>query len=99
MQDRNSTSTLRPKAGDGTQLERKRQDANWFGPSEEPQEEYIENGPAPLDPTEAKPQTSEGRPTFTGSDDSQEHDSGALSDDEKSGARTTREDRRRQSPT
>jgi len=32
---------MQPKAGDGTQDVRRRQDANWYGQSQEPQEEYT----------------------------------------------------------
>lgn len=40
MQGKNSTRSMQPKSGDGTQDVRRRQDANWFGQSQEPQEEY-----------------------------------------------------------
>lgn len=41
MQGRNSTQTNQPKSGDGTQDVRRKQDANWFGQSQEPQEEFA----------------------------------------------------------
>jgi hypothetical protein len=68
MQDRNKSSTPRPKPGDGTQPEEKKNgDANWFGSSQEPQEEYVENSPPPGGSSERAPgPTSEGEATFEG---------------------------------
>ena len=40
MQGKNSTRTMQPKSGDGTQEVKRTQDANWFGTSQEPQEEF-----------------------------------------------------------
>jgi hypothetical protein len=40
MQGKNSTRSMQPKKGDGTQDEPRRQDANWYGASQEPQEEF-----------------------------------------------------------
>jgi hypothetical protein len=40
MQGKNSTRSMQPKSGDGTQDVRRRQDANWYGQSQEPQEEF-----------------------------------------------------------
>ena len=64
MQERNSSSSPCPKPKDGTQtVSTGRQDANWFGASQEPQEEYVENSP---EFTEARETAtlSEGEPTF-----------------------------------
>lgn len=45
MQTRNRSTENPPKAGDGTLQEpQSKPEANWFGPSQEPQEEYINNG-------------------------------------------------------
>ena len=41
MQGKNSTRSMQPKSGDGTQDVRRKQDANWFGQSQEPQEEFA----------------------------------------------------------
>lgn len=40
------TPRYRPKPKDGTQVQQRPEDpeANWFGPSVEPQEEYIDDG-------------------------------------------------------
>ena len=43
MQSKNSTRSTQPKSGDGTQDVRKKQDANWFGKSQEPQEEFTDD--------------------------------------------------------
>jgi hypothetical protein len=40
MQGKNSTRSMQPKSGDGTQDVKRTQDANWFGQSQEPQEEF-----------------------------------------------------------
>ncbi len=40
MQGKNSTQSMQPKSGDGTQEVKRKQDANWFGQSQEPQEEF-----------------------------------------------------------
>ncbi len=68
MQSKNSTRSTQPKSGDGTQDVRKKQDANWFGQSQEPQEEFTndhqgDGGRAhrPVSAAEpAEPRTSEG---------------------------------------
>ena len=64
MQERNSSSSPQPKPKDGTQtVSTGRQDANWFGASQEPQEEYVENDPEFTEPQGTK-NLSEGEPTF-----------------------------------
>lgn len=40
MEGKNSTRSMQPKKGDGTQDVRRKHDANWFGASQEPQEEF-----------------------------------------------------------
>ena len=70
MQEKNNSSQKPPLAGDGTQMSKKpRSDANWFGASQEPQEEFLEQGAD--DETERwgtrdhQPgPSSEGKPTF-----------------------------------
>lgn len=50
MQGKNKTFQRPPKPGDGTQQsDELREEANWFGPAQEPQEEYIENEMQPDD--------------------------------------------------
>lgn len=67
MQGTNRTSTPHPKPKDGTQdVPKKGTDANWFGPSEEPQEEFIENDPVPPSDDADKGKMSEGKPTHGG---------------------------------
>jgi hypothetical protein len=67
MQDKNKSSTPRPKPGDGTQPDMKEKgDANWFGASQEPQEEFTENSPHPDASDKGKTQMSEGEATFEG---------------------------------
>lgn len=46
MQGKNKTQSQTPKSGDGTQDVKKSGDANWFGASQEPQEEFIHDGDA-----------------------------------------------------
>ena len=41
MQGKNSSKSMQPKSGDGTQDVRRKQDANWYGKSQEPQEEFA----------------------------------------------------------
>jgi hypothetical protein len=68
MQGSNKSTRNVPKNGDGTQQVRGDQDANWYGQSQEPQEEFIENGPSPGAPSSTKMSgSSEGEPTFSGS--------------------------------
>ena len=43
MQFKNSSRSRQPKSGDGTQDVRKRHDANRFGSSQEPQEEFTDD--------------------------------------------------------
>ena len=46
MQNKNESMTPKPKPGDGTQETKPTQDANRYGPSEVPQEEFIDSGPS-----------------------------------------------------
>ena len=69
MQNQNSTSSSKPKAGDGTQQEEPSKDANWYGASQEPQEEFVENSPAPPTDDGWGERTSEGQPTMGGAND------------------------------
>jgi hypothetical protein len=74
MQDKNRTQKHALKKGDGTVHEReKSNDANWFGASREPQEEFMEqdnqepNEKEPLQRDEKNPHTgqmSEGKPSI-----------------------------------
>ena len=61
MQDKNRSFQNPPKVGDGTLREREPEpDANWFGQSQEPQEEFINNGVDQVGPTpgnEVKPRS------------------------------------------
>lgn len=68
MQGKNKTQSTTPKSGDGTQdISKKKTDANWFGTSQEPQEEFIENGPRVEGAASTKMSGSdEGVPTFSG---------------------------------
>ncbi|MES2963647.1 MAG: hypothetical protein V4760_07125 [Bdellovibrionota bacterium] len=63
MQDENRSKTRRPKARDGTLHAKPTRDANWFGASKIPQEEFIENDPSPND-LHRGGNDSEGTPTF-----------------------------------
>lgn len=77
MQGTNKSSTNVPKSGDGTQQVKSGKDANWFGQSQEPQEEFMagdgaetqnQNGPSIAKPASTKMSGSdEGVPTFAGS--------------------------------
>lgn len=67
MQEKNSTRSRKPKAGDGTQMTPPTRDANWYGQSQEPQEEFVENDPTPNQIERPPAKESEGRPTFGGS--------------------------------
>jgi hypothetical protein len=70
MQEHNKSSTPRPKPRDGTQQEVKTKgDANWFGASQEPQEEFLESTEATFEHTGSEAAQSEGEPTFQGDDD------------------------------
>ena len=72
MQENNKSKHLALVEGDGTQNKVKTEsDANWFGKSKEPQEEFVqqENGEKLADrnsPSSSDRQTSEGKPTLTG---------------------------------
>lgn len=66
MQDENRAKKRRPKPRDGTQNTKPERAVNWFGPSQVPQEEYIENGPSP-NHLQREGGDSEGEPTFGGS--------------------------------
>ena len=76
MQDKNKSTQKPPLAGDGTQVSQKhRSDANWFGASQEPQEEFMEQGSDDEverwgSRTHQPGPQSEGKPTFgRGSDE------------------------------
>lgn len=71
MQNKNTSSTSKPKAGDGTQMTTRKQDANWYGASQQPQEEFTsdhqgsggQQGPiSAAEPAKNEPRTSEGTP-------------------------------------
>lgn len=72
MQGRNSTKTPKPKSGDGTQLEKPTRDANWYGPSQEPQEEFVENDAKPKYGHLNSNGLSEATPTFYGDGESKQ---------------------------
>lgn len=73
MQGNNKSAQRPPVKGDGTVHERKpRQDANWFGTSQEPQEEYTEQSNQSMpnnersieQEKESQSSMSEGKPTL-----------------------------------
>lgn len=65
MQGKNASLTRRPKARDGTLSTKPERTANWFGASQDPQEEFIENESSP-DDFHRGGNDSEGTPTFGG---------------------------------
>lgn len=75
-QEKNRDYINPPKPGDGTLRENRLEpEANWFGPAEAPQEEFIENSPVPPSPEELarkNANTSEGKPTFSRSGSGEE---------------------------
>ncbi len=69
MQDKNRTFQRPPRAGDGTvPADKLVPEANWFGTSQEPQEEFTEHGaydkPQTNKPEEKSGPMSEGEPTL-----------------------------------
>ena len=72
MQENNKSTHHALVEGDGTQNKVKSEsDANWFGKSKEPQEEFVqqENDEKLADrntPASSESQMSEGQPTLTG---------------------------------
>lgn len=70
MQSKNRTQSNTPKSGDGTQDTRNsKTDANWYGASQMPQEEFTDDHGNDVKPEARRDQNSkmdEGKPTFSG---------------------------------
>ena len=62
---KNESESRKPVPGDGTLTEKKSKDANWFGTSKEPQEEYIESTERKVESKKDKPPPAV-RPTMFG---------------------------------
>ncbi len=92
MQDKNHSKTNAPTPKDGTQQTRRPvngSDANWYGSSQEPQEEFRNDVPSEQNPAPPSDdswddgrtsKSSEGTPTFLGVNDPREGHTSSVED-------------------
>jgi hypothetical protein len=53
------SNTEKPVAGDGTQTRKSEESINWYGPSQEPQEEFVNDMPNRVDDPPSPPEEEE----------------------------------------